>query len=93
MGRVLFTAKAEPAKAEPAINRSEIEARLQEISAPAQAGDLPAETFLPVEPSATLAQDPSLTDESPVTRDAPVIIPGGPLDMLSMLAALPSNRS
>jgi hypothetical protein len=93
LGRVLFTAKAEPAKSEPAINWSEIESRLQEISSPARTGDLAAETSLPIEPSATLAYDPSLADEPPLTSDQPVSIPGNPLDMLAMLAAIPSNRS
>jgi hypothetical protein len=88
LGRVFFTAKAEPK-----INWSEIEARLQEISAPPPASDCPVEASLPVEPSATLAHDPEISDEPPVTKDEPVSIPGDPLDMLSMLAAIPSNRS
>jgi hypothetical protein len=61
LGRVLFTAKSEPA-----IDWSEIEFRFQEISAPARSSDLP------VEPSATLAHDPAFADEPPVTSDPPI---------------------
>lgn len=86
MGRVFFTAKAEPAKAEPAINWSEIESRLQEISAPARAGDSPAEASLPVEVSATLAHDPALFDEPSATKHQPVGIPDDPLDLLFSLS-------
>ena len=78
MGRVLFSAKAEPAKAGPAINWSEIESRLQEISAPARPSELPPGASLP---SAPLAYDPAFADELPVTKDQPVSIPGDPLDM------------
>src|SRR5207245_1028356 len=85
LGRVLFAAKAEPAKAEPAINWSEIEAR-QEISAPAPAGDRPAEASLPVEPSATLAHDPAVANDPPAANDRPVTNPGDPLDILSSLS-------
>jgi hypothetical protein len=42
---------------------------------------------------ATLAHDPAFADEPPVTKDQPVSIPGDSLDMLSMLAAISSNRS
>ena len=48
MGRVLFTAKAEPAKAEPAIDWSEIESRLQAISAPIRPSDIPAQPSMPI---------------------------------------------
>ena len=87
MGHVLFSAKSEPA-----IDWSEIEYRLQEISAPAGSSDLP------VEPSATLANDPAVADDppvtseppitnhAPITRDSPVIHPTDPLaEMLSLL--------
>ena len=68
MGRVLFTAKAEPAKAGPAIDWSEIESRLQEISAGAKpAGDEPSD--LAPEASATLANDPSLANDPPPAND------------------------
>ena len=85
MGRVLFTSKSEPA-----IDWSEIESHLQEISVDARTDDLP------VKPSATLANDPTLADDQPLTNDAlvtsdlPVSDPG---DMLSLRAAIPSNRS
>lgn len=82
MGRVLFTAKAEPAKAEPAINWSEIESRLQEISAPIRSSDLRVEPSLPLEPSASLAHDPALADEPPATRSPPVSNPGDPVEIL-----------
>jgi hypothetical protein len=87
LGRVLFAAKAGPAKAGPAIYWSEIESRFQEIPAPVRAQDRPAETSLPVEPSATLAHDPALADEPPVIRDHPESVSGDPLDMSS-----PSER-
>lgn len=98
LGRVLFSAKAEPLKAEPKLNWSEIESRLQQISAPARARDLSDEAALPIEPSSTLAHDPALLDEpsEPLeseTRDQPVSTPADPLELLSMLAAIPSNRS
>ena len=106
MGRVLFTAKAEPAKAEPKINWSEIESRLQEISKPTRPSDLPAAAFLPLEPSAPLANDPAFADEQAVTSEPPitghlsitsdsrVMNSGDSLDdMLSLLAAVRSNRS
>ena len=76
MGRVVFTRKAEPA-----VDWSEIESRLQDISTGAPSPDLP------IEPSATLANDPS------ASVDPPEIAPGDPLDMLSLLTAIPSNRS
>jgi hypothetical protein len=94
LGRVLFTAKAEPANAGPAIDWSEIESRLQEISAGAKpAGDEPLD--LTPEASATLANDPSQANDPPASErssgnvDQPVI--GD--DMLSLLVAIPSNRS
>jgi hypothetical protein len=96
LGRVLFAAMVEPAKAGPAIDWSEIESRLPEISAGAkQAGDEPLD--LAPEASATLANDP-LTDppppnDPPATVDQPVSVGDHPLDRLSLLAAIPSNRS
>ena len=58
MGRILFTAMVEPAKAGPAIDWSELESRLPEISAGAeQAGDEPLD--LAPEASATLAAPPT----------------------------------
>jgi len=89
LGRVFFTAKANPSKTGLAANWSEIEARLQEISAPTRASDLPVEPALPVAPSSTLANDPAFFDESPVTTDRPVSIPSDPLEML----ASPSEAS
>ena len=95
MGRVLFTAKSEPA-----IDWSEIESRLQEISAPAGSSELP------VEPSARLAHDPSvadasavtsdrlITNHSPITSDAAVLNAGDPLaEMLSLLGEGAVSRS
>jgi hypothetical protein len=69
LGRVSFTSKPKPAKAEPVIDWSEIESRLQEISAPARASaDL---SDLPIEPSATLAHDPAVADDPPAASDLP----------------------
>jgi hypothetical protein len=95
LGRILFAAKSEPA-----IDRSEIESRLQEISTPVRLSDLP------VEPSATLAHDPAVADDPlvnsepsitnhphPPITSSPVMNPGEPLEMLSQLAAVLSNRS
>jgi hypothetical protein len=57
VGRVVFTWKAEPA-----VDWSEIESRLREISTPSfQSSDLP------VEPSATLANDPPAPNRPRVT--------------------------
>ena len=87
MGRVLFTPRSEPA-----VDWSEIGSRLQEISAPARPSDLAAEPLLsieaslPVEPSATLANDPAFFDESPATMDQAVSFPGDPRVMLSSLS-------
>ena len=98
MDRAVFTAKAEPAKAGPAIDWSEIESRLPEISAGAkQADDEPLD--LAPEPSATLANDPSLAtdfpppNDPPATVDQPVSVGDDPLDRLSLLVAIPFNRS
>ena len=88
MGRVLFTSKAEPA-----IDWSEIESRLLEISTPARPRYLMVEKALPVEPSATLAHDPAFADELPVTTDLSMSNPGDPLDVLSLLAAIPFDQS
>jgi hypothetical protein len=82
LGRVLFAAKAESAKAEPKINWSEIESRLQEISKPTPASDRPVETSLPLEPSAPLAHDPAHANDPPVANDRPVSNPCDPLDIL-----------
>jgi hypothetical protein len=90
LGRVLFTAKA-AANAGPTINWSEIESRLQEIAAGPRPSDLPPD--LPIEPSVTLANDPPAATDWPVTRDQPVINPGDPLEMLSLLTANLSKRS
>jgi hypothetical protein len=108
VGRVLFTPKVEPTKAEPAIDWSEVESRLQEISAPAHlspdtaiehsvtlANDPPAlnqpeeidNQPAAIEPPATLANDP------PAAIDRPVPAPRDPFEMLSLLAAIPTNRS
>jgi hypothetical protein len=90
LGRVLFTAKATP-EAEQAINWSEIESRLQEIAAGPRPSDLPPN--LPIESSVTLANDPPAANDLPVTREQPVINPGDPLEMLSLLTANLSKRS
>jgi hypothetical protein len=76
MGRVIFSPKAEPA-----VDWCEIESRLRDISTGGRSPDLP------IEPSATLANDP------PASVDPPEIAPGDPLDILSLLTAIPSNRS
>jgi hypothetical protein len=98
LGRVLFAAMVEPAKAGPAIDWSEIESRLPEISAGAkQAGDEPLD--LAPEASATLANDPSLANDPPPPNDPPAIVDqpvsvgDDPLDRLSLLVPIPSNRS
>jgi hypothetical protein len=98
LGRVLFTAMVEPAKAGPAIDWSEFESRLPEISAGAkQAGDEPLD--LASEASATLANDPSLAtdrpppNDPPATVDQPVSVGDDPLDRLSLRVAIPFNRS
>jgi hypothetical protein len=81
LGRVVFTRKAEPA-----FDWHQIESRLQDISAASPSSRLPPN--LPLEPSASPANDP------PVLNDSPVTAPGDPFDMLSLLAAaIPSNRS
>jgi len=72
--------------AEPAVDWSEIESRLRDISISSQSSDLP------VEHSATLANDPPAASDPPVTSDRPVIHPGDPLDLLSLLTAIPSKR-
>ena len=98
LGRVLFAAMVEPAKAGRAIDWSEIETRLPEISAGAkQAGDEPLD--LAPEASATLANDPSLANDPPPANDPPAIVDqqvsvgDDPLDRLSLLVPIPSNRS
>ena len=86
LGRVSFTPKPRLEKAEPVIDWSEIESRLQKFSAPARAStDL---SDLPIEPSSTLAHDPAVADDPPAasdppeTRDQPMINSGGPLDVV-----------
>jgi hypothetical protein len=98
LARALFTAKAESAKAGPAIDWSEIESRLPEISAGAkQADDEPFD--LAPETSATLASDPPPANDPPppndppATVDQPVSVGDDPLDRLSLLVAIPFNRS
>jgi len=88
LGRVLFTSKSEPA-----IDWPEIKSCFQEISTPARFHDLP------VAPPATLAHEPTVADDQPVandplaTSDLPVSHLGDPPEMLSLLAAIPSNQS
>ena len=92
MGRVLFAAMLEPAKAGPAIDWSEIESRLPEVSAGAkQTGDEPLD--LAPEASATLANDLSFANDPPATVDQPMNVDNDPLDRLSLLVAIPFNRS
>jgi len=98
LGRVLFAGMVEPAKAGPAIDWCEIESRPPEISADAkQAGDEPLD--LAPEASARLANDPSLASDPPpandplATVDQPVSVGDDPLDRLSLLVAIPFNRS
>jgi len=83
LGGVLFPAKAEPAKTGPAIDWSEIEARLHEISAPVRAGDLRADTSIPIEAAAALAHDPASLDEPPFVFATARLdnLPGDPRDM------------
>jgi hypothetical protein len=97
LGRVLFAAMVEPAKAGPAIDWSEIESRLPEISAGAkQTGDEPLD--LAPEASATLANDPSLANDPPPPNDPPAMVDqlasvgDHLLDRLSLLVAIPSKR-
>ena len=67
MGRVVFTKKAEPT-----VDWSEIESRLQNSSTPSsQSSDLP------VDPSVTLANDP------PAATDEAVTVSSDRLDMWS----------
>ena len=75
MGRVLFTPKSEPA-----VDWSEIESRLQEISAPSNFSHLPSE------PSATLANDPP---ES-TSGDFVVLLPSHQDDLHSEIS--PADR-
>jgi hypothetical protein len=95
LGRVLFAAMVEPAKAGPAIDWSEIESRPPEISADAkQADDEPLD--LAPEASARLANDPSLASDPPPANDptaTPVSVGDDPLDRLSLLVPIPFNRS
>jgi hypothetical protein len=99
LGRVLCPpALIEPAKAGPPIDWSEIESRLTEISAGAkQTGDEPLD--LAPQASATLANDPSLAtdppspNDLPATVDQPLSVGDDPLDKLSLLVAIPFNRS
>jgi hypothetical protein len=81
-----------------AAGRCEIEVCPQERSTPARSHDLP------VEPPATLAHDPNIAKNPTVANDqpftnAPLVTSDlsvgklDPLEMLSLLAAIPSNRS
>ena len=63
MGRVIFSAKNEPQKAEPTIDWSRIESRLQEISSPPPSTDLSHDPSVAGESSVTLARDPVFIDE------------------------------
>jgi hypothetical protein len=95
LGRVLFAAMLEPAKAGPAIDWSEIESRPPEISSGAKlASDEPLD--LALEASARLANDPSLASDPPPANDptaTPVSVGDDPLDRLSLLVPIPFNRS
>ena len=93
LDRVLFVAKVEPAKTEPGIKWSEIESRLREISAPAEASGLALIPSLPIESSITLAHDSDSADELFVAKESPASISGDSRKLLAMLAAIPSNRS
>jgi hypothetical protein len=77
LGRVVFTPKAEPT-----VDWSEFESRLQDISTPS-----PQSSDLRVEPSVTLANDPVPLNDEAVTASS------DPLDILSLLTAIPSNGS
>jgi len=91
VGRVVFNRKAEPA-----VDWSEIESRLQDISNPSRSS-----SDVPIESSVTLANDPPVLIDQPASIDqpAPVAQPGtaergrDSFDMLSLLAAFQSNRS
>jgi len=86
LSRFLFTAKSAPNAGPPAINWSEVEARLLAISAPAKSTDVSAD--LPVAPSAPLANDPPAPSDQPATNASDPFE-----DMLSLLKTIPSNRS
>jgi hypothetical protein len=86
----------EPAR--PAIDWSEIESGLPEISAGAkQAGHAPLN--LAPEALATLAHDPWLATDRPPPNDSLAMVDqlvsvgDDPLDRLSLLVAIPFNRS
>jgi hypothetical protein len=85
LGRVVFTRKAEPV-----FDWSEMESRLQNISAFSPPSHLSSD--LPLEPSASLANDPPAEGDPALIPAAPAAA-SDPLDMLSLLAAIPSNRS
>ena len=63
MGRVIFSAKNEPQKAEPTTDWSRIESRLKEISSPPPSIDLSHDPSVAGESSVTLARDPVFIDE------------------------------
>ena len=68
MGRIRFTPRSEPA-----IDWSEIDSRLQEISAGARPTDLPVDPSVALANDLATANDPTLTNDPPVTSDPPVI--------------------
>ncbi len=79
MGRIRFTPRSEPA-----IDWSEIESRLQEISAGARPTDVAVEPSVALANDLATANDPVLTNDLSVTVDPPG--PTDPLeDMLSRL--------
>jgi hypothetical protein len=83
LGRVVFTRKAEPA-----VDWSEMESRLQDISAFSPPSHLSSD--LPLEPSASLVNDPPAPTDSLIP--AATTAASDPLNMVSFLAAIPSNR-
>ena len=68
MGRVLITPKSVPA-----IDWSEIESHLQEISTGARPTDLPVDPSVALANDLATANDPTLANDLPVTSDPPVI--------------------
>ncbi|WP_426442477.1 hypothetical protein [Bradyrhizobium genosp. P] len=88
MGRVVFSPKAEPA-----LDWSQIEARLLDLAnSCAQSADLP------IELSVTLANDPPAPDELPANTEntnhsAATNARSDPFDMPSLLTGIQSNQS
>ena len=68
MGRIRFTPRSEPV-----IDWSEIESRLQEISAGARPTDLPVDPSVTLANGLATANDRTLINDPPVTSDLPVI--------------------